>query len=134
MPVPAPQRIAHMQPTSVLRALRLQNHLVELAMVADKGRELLQLLLVGDEDVGSLAQRMLTARHAVNGEVQLWTAISTGNHHHAAMLAQGSRTHSQSSINREITMACCGVLSMPYLMAVPERKNSPRAKWGERSI
>ena len=89
MPVPAPQRIAHMQPPSVLRALGLQNHLVELAMVADKGRELLQLLLAGDEDVGSLAQRMLTARHAVNGEVQLRTAISTGNHHHAAMQAQG---------------------------------------------
>ena len=89
MPVPVPQRIAHMKPTSVLRALRLQNHLVELAMVADKGRELLQLLLAGDEDVGSLAQRVLTARHAVNGEVQLRTAISTCNHHHAAMLAQG---------------------------------------------
>ena len=89
MPVPVAQRIAHMQPPSVLRALGLQNHLVELAMVADKGRKLLQLLLVGDEDVSSLAQRVLTARHAVNGEVQPWTAISTGNHHHAAMLAQG---------------------------------------------
>ena len=88
MPVLAAQRIAHVQPTPVLRTLRLQNHLVELAMVADKGRELLQLLLVGDEDVGSLAQRVLTARHAVNGEVQPWTAISTGHYHHAAMLAQ----------------------------------------------
>ena len=88
MPVPVAQRIAHMQPPSVLRALGLQNHLVELAMVADKGRELLQLLLVGDEDVGSLTQRVLTARHTMNGEVQLWTAISTRYDHYPTLLAQ----------------------------------------------
>ena len=57
-------------------------------MVANKGRELLQLLLVGDEDVGSLTQRVLTARHTMNGEIQLWTAISTRYDHYSTLLAQ----------------------------------------------
>lgn len=88
MPVTTPNGIAHMQPAPMLRALRLQNHLVEIAVVANKGRELLQLLLVGDEDVGSLTQRVLTARHTMNGEVQLWTAISTRYDHYPTLLAQ----------------------------------------------
>ena len=66
-------------------ATRLQDHLVEMAMLLDEAGILLQNLIVGDEEVGSLAQGMLTARYAMHGKVELRTAIPARDGDDAAM-------------------------------------------------
>ena len=70
-------------------ATRFQDHLVEMTMLLDEAGILLQNLIVGDEEVGSLAQGVLTARHAVHSQVQLRTAIATRNGDDSEILSQG---------------------------------------------
>ena len=59
-----PHGVAYVQPALLAGGgtTRLQYHLVELAVLLDEVSILLQNLIVGDEDVGSLAQCVLTAR------------------------------------------------------------------------
>ena len=66
-------------------AARLQDQLVEGAARFYEFSVLRQNLLVRDEDVGSLAQSMLTARYAMHGEVELRTAIPARDGDDAAM-------------------------------------------------
>ena len=93
MTIAPPHRVAYVQPAVTLRAPGLQNHLVELAVLLDEGDVALQALLVGDEDVGCLAQRVLTARHAAYGEIELRTTVAARDGDDAAVLAKRLQHH-----------------------------------------
>ena len=93
MTISPPHRVAYVQPSVSLGPTGLQYHLVELAVLLDEGDVTLQRLLVGDEDVGSLAQRVLTARHASYGEVELRTTVAARDGDDAAMLAKRLQDH-----------------------------------------
>ena len=82
-----PHGVAYVQPAvfSGRGAARLQDQLVEGAARFYEFSVLRQNLLVRDEDVGSLAQGMLTARYAMHGEVELRTAIPARDGDDAAM-------------------------------------------------
>ena len=57
-------------------AARLQDHLVEMTMLLDEAGILLQNLIVGDEEVGSLAAYVLRGGDATHNGVHLWRAIA----------------------------------------------------------
>lgn len=82
-----PHGVTYVQPAVLAGrgAARLQDQLVEGAARFYEFSVLRQNLLVRDEDVGSLAQGMLTARYAMHGEVELRTAIPARDGDDAAM-------------------------------------------------
>ena len=87
MSVGAPHGVAHVQPSvfSWRCASWLDYHLVEVALLLDEPSVFHQRLLVGDEDVGSLAQGVLAGGYAVYGEVELWASVSAGDGDDAAL-------------------------------------------------
>ena len=123
------QGVAHVQPSLEGLVAGFEYHLVEVAVVLYELHVVDERLVVGHEDVGSLAQGMLAVDDASHLQVEQLTTVSVGDAYMAPYrLRSGSSTSSQSVMRRTMTMMLGGTLSMPRFWAVPDLMNSSRAK------
>ena len=71
--------IADVQPAFLRLSARFENHLVEVAVLPDEFHVLQQHLAVGDEDVCSLAQFVLTSDSSSHLQIKQVTPVTAGD-------------------------------------------------------
>lgn len=79
MPVGPSHGIAYVQPAFLWLSARFKNHLVEVAVLPDEFHVLQQHLAVGDEDVCSLAQFVLTSDSSSHLHIKQVTPVTAGD-------------------------------------------------------
>ena len=79
MPVGPSHGIADVQPAFLWLSARFENHLVEVAVLPDEFHVLEQHLAVGDEDVCSLSQFVLTSYSSSHLQIEQVAPVTAGD-------------------------------------------------------